>query len=197
MRALSTRYAAPLMALGDVAFAPAVAVGVDGHAKRVIALVDRAADMVVDPFGVAAHIELEDFEALAGGFGGFVEPRLRDRRKNHAVAVDARRFSDSGAPGRIEYLQRADRCAQHRDAQLLAEQCAAAIDVRHVAQDPRPKAYRIKREPVARQGRFCLRAADQIVPIVAIEIDARPRDEFVKVLKTIFERLRHDVVLPR
>ena len=45
------------MALGDVALAPAVAVGVDGQAKRVIALVDGAADMVVDPLGVAAHIE--------------------------------------------------------------------------------------------------------------------------------------------
>src|SRR5438067_7876294 len=61
-------YAATLMALGDVALAPAVAVGVDGQAKGVIALVDRAADMVVDPLGVAAHIKLEDLEPIAGGF---------------------------------------------------------------------------------------------------------------------------------
>src|SRR5262245_36457906 len=40
--------AAP-MALGDVALAPAVAVGVDGDAERVIAGVDGAAELVVDP----------------------------------------------------------------------------------------------------------------------------------------------------
>src|SRR5271154_6803082 len=48
-----------LVAFGDVALAPAVAVGVDGQAKRIVALVDRAADMVVDPGGIATHIELE------------------------------------------------------------------------------------------------------------------------------------------
>jgi hypothetical protein len=53
------------VALGDVALAPAIAVGVDGQAKGVIALVDRAADIIVDPGGVAPHIELENLEAVA------------------------------------------------------------------------------------------------------------------------------------
>ena len=78
MRASSTRPAA-LVTLGDVALAPAVAVGVDGQAKGVIALVDGAADMVVNPLGVAANIELEDLEAVARGLGRFVEPRLGHR----------------------------------------------------------------------------------------------------------------------
>src|SRR6266404_9086052 len=67
---------AALMAFGDVALAPAVAVGVDGQAKGVITLVDGAAHMVVNPMGVAAHIELEDLEAVARGLGSLVEPRL-------------------------------------------------------------------------------------------------------------------------
>src|SRR6516225_8866714 len=50
---------AALVALGDVTLAPAVAVGVDGHAEGVIASVDRAADVVVDPVGVAEDIELK------------------------------------------------------------------------------------------------------------------------------------------
>src|SRR5487761_1241827 len=58
---------AALVTLGDVALAPAVAVGVDRQAKGVIALVDGASDMVVDPSGVAAHVKLEDLEAVTGG----------------------------------------------------------------------------------------------------------------------------------
>jgi hypothetical protein len=63
------RHAPALVAFGDVALAPAVTVGVDGQAKGVIAVVDRAADMVVYPAGIAAHIKLEDFEAVAGSQG--------------------------------------------------------------------------------------------------------------------------------
>src|SRR5579871_6457741 len=63
---------AALMALGDVALAPAVAVGVDGQAEPVIALVLGAADMLVDPGGIAAHIELKDLEAVARRRGGFL-----------------------------------------------------------------------------------------------------------------------------
>jgi hypothetical protein len=65
-----------LMALGDVALAPRIAVGVDGQAERVIALVDGAADMVVDPGGVAPHVELKYLEAVARGLGRLVEPGM-------------------------------------------------------------------------------------------------------------------------
>ena len=100
---------AALVALGDVALAPAVAVGVDGQAKGVVALVDRAAHMVVDPGGVAAHIELEDLEAVAGGLGGLVEPGMRHRAQDHAVAEVARRLGDRRAAARLEHFERADR----------------------------------------------------------------------------------------
>ncbi len=85
---------AALVALGDVALAPAVAVGVDGQTEGVVALVDRAADMVVDPGGVAAHIELKDLETVAGGFGGLVEPGCETELQDHPVA------EGSGSPRR-------------------------------------------------------------------------------------------------
>ena len=79
-------HAAAQVALGDVALAPAIAVGVDGQAEGVVALVNRAADMVVDPVGVAAHVKLEDLEAVAGGLRGLVQTGMRHRGEDHAVA---------------------------------------------------------------------------------------------------------------
>jgi hypothetical protein len=145
----------------------------------------------------AAHIRLKDREAVACCLGSLVEPRFGDRRKDDAIAEGARRLGDGGTPARVEDLQRADRRTQHGDAHLFAEQRAAAIDVRDIAQYPRPKPYRIERQAVARQGRLGLGAADQIVPIVAIEIGARLRDKLVQVQETAFERLGHGLVLPR
>src|SRR5260370_1222927 len=78
--------AAALMALRDVALAPAVAVGIDGQAEGGVALVDRPAHMIVDPGSVAAHIKLEDAEPVGRRRGGLVEPRLRHRGQDHAVA---------------------------------------------------------------------------------------------------------------
>jgi hypothetical protein len=69
--------ASELTALGDVTLAPAVAVGVDRKSERVIAVVDGAAHIVVDPIGIAAHVKLEDLEAVVRGFGGLFEPGMR------------------------------------------------------------------------------------------------------------------------
>ena len=104
-RSAQTR-APALVALGDVALAAAVAVGVDRQAKRVIAVVDGAADMVVDPIGIATDVELEDLEALAGGFGGLFQPRMRAGAQNHAVAELACRLGDGGAATRLEHFDR-------------------------------------------------------------------------------------------
>src|SRR5271170_7453985 len=71
--------AAALVALGDVALAPRIAVRIDRQRERVVAAIHRAADMIVDPSLVAADIKLEDFEPIAGRLGGFFEPRMRDR----------------------------------------------------------------------------------------------------------------------
>src|SRR5262249_38690402 len=62
-RARPARPAAP-MALGDVALAPAVPVSVDGDAERVITGIDRTTELVVDPIGVAQHIELKNLEPV-------------------------------------------------------------------------------------------------------------------------------------
>src|SRR5262249_23475172 len=140
------------MALGDVALAPAVAVGVDGDAERVIAGIDRAAEMVVDPAGVAEHIELKDLEAVTRGLGLPLEARMRDTAQDHAVADLGGRLGDGGAAARLEGFERADRRQQYRDPQLAAEQAGAGIHFRDVAQHPRPEAQRIERHAVARHG---------------------------------------------
>ena len=77
-----------LVALGDIAFAPAIAVSVDRKAKRVIAVVDRAADMVIDPIRIPADVELECFEAVARGFRCFLHAGMRARAENDPVATD-------------------------------------------------------------------------------------------------------------
>ncbi len=122
-------HAAALVALSDVALAPAVTVGVDDQAECVIAAVDGAADMVVDPIGVAAHVKLKNLAAAARSLGGFVHPGMRHRRQDHAVAELASRCRHRGAAARIEHFERADRRAQHRDAQFAAEQLAAAFNL--------------------------------------------------------------------
>jgi hypothetical protein len=86
------------MTFGDVAFTPAVAIGVDRQAKGVVPLVDGAADMVVDPGGVAAHIQLKDLETVTRSFGSFVEPGMRYRAQDDAVAKGARRLGNGLLP---------------------------------------------------------------------------------------------------
>ena len=61
------------------------------------------------------------------------------------------------------------------------------IDIRHVAQHARPEADRIERQPIARQRRLALRGADQIVPVVAVQVLPRDLDELVQVLKAVVE----------
>src|SRR5205085_3982278 len=126
-------------------------------------------------------------EPVRRRLGGLVEPRLRHRGEDHAVAELGGRRRDGGAAAGLEILQRADRCAQHRNAQATPEQAAAAIDLRDVAQYPRAKADRIEREAVARQRRLALRAADQVIPIVAVEVLPRDFDEFVQVLEALLQ----------
>src|SRR5207248_11305624 len=99
---------------------------------------------------------------------------------------------DGGPSARIEILQRADRRAQDGQAQFPAEQRTGAIDVRDVAQHPRPETERVERQAVACQRRLALRAADQIVPIIAVEVLPRDLDELMQVLETkVQEFVRH------
>ena len=96
------------MAFGNVALAAAVAVGVDGKAERVIAVVDGTPDMVVDPGGIAAHVELKDFEGVSRSFGGLFQPGMRSGTQNNPVAELAGTRGDGGAATRLEHLEPAD-----------------------------------------------------------------------------------------
>jgi hypothetical protein len=49
-----------VIALGDVALAPAVMMGVDGEAQRAEAGLDGAVEDRLDPGLVAAHVKLEN-----------------------------------------------------------------------------------------------------------------------------------------
>jgi hypothetical protein len=120
-----------LVAFGNVAFAAAMAVGVDRKAERVIAVVDGAADMVIDPIRIATDIELEDFEAIARGFGGFFYTGMRAGAENHPIAEFARRLGDRGAAARLEHLEPADGRTDHWDAQLLTKERARKSPSRH------------------------------------------------------------------
>ncbi len=70
------------VALGEIALAPAVMGGVDGEAKRGIAVLDRALDVIVGPGGVAAHIELEHAQAVGRGLGDVFEAGVADRAQH-------------------------------------------------------------------------------------------------------------------
>ena len=83
----------------------------------------------------------------------------------------------------MEAFQRADRAKHDRQPQLAAEHFDRRIDLADVAQHARPERNRVERHAVAPQRRLGLGAADDIVPIVLIEIGAGFGDDFVQVQK--------------
>src|SRR5258708_34613891 len=90
-----------------------------------------------------------------------------------------------GRPGdcdgalRVEDLQGADRRQNGGDAQFLAQEGDGWIDVRDVDQDAWSERDFVEGEPVAAQGRFGLRATDQIVPGALWEATAGFPNEFL------------------
>src|SRR5262249_18671863 len=70
------------MALGKIAFAPAVDRGVDGEAEGAVPATDRAGHVVVDPGLVAAHIELEYPHRLRRRFGHLLQARIAHRAQH-------------------------------------------------------------------------------------------------------------------
>src|ERR1051325_7606204 len=90
------------VALGDVALAPAVDRGVDREAERRVTLGDGARDVVVDPGGVAAYIELEEEQRGGRGLGDLLEAGLAHRAQHMADAelekvAEAATFSRPGS----------------------------------------------------------------------------------------------------
>ena len=77
-------------------------------------------------------------------------------------------------------LQRADRRQDHRQAQLLAQDLAARVDLLDVAQHARAEGQRVDGDAVAHIGRLRLGAAHQVVPGAARDVAPRRLHELVQ-----------------
>src|ERR1700733_966079 len=80
------------MALGEIAFAPAVMGGVGGEAERGRAALDRALDVIVGPGRVAAHIELKHSQRIGRGVRDPFEARIANRAQHMSDAEFGRRL---------------------------------------------------------------------------------------------------------
>ncbi len=172
-----------VIALGDVALAAAVVVGVDGEAERAETRFHRAIEDRLDPGLVAAHVELEYFQAVRHDLAGLLDVGLGHRALEHRAAERAGGIGDGGARRRIETLDAADRRQRHRHGDLAAEEFRAGVGAVDVAQNARAKRQRVEREAVASHGGLGLGAADQVVPDVAVEFGARHRHELVQIVE--------------
>ena len=171
------------MPFGDVALAPAVVRSVDGQKERRIAVPDRALDMVVDPGIVAADVELIDAQRLGRGLGHFFQTGQGDRGEHVRDAEFARGAHDGRAGALLEAFQRADRRQHDRQPQPAAELLDRGIHLAHIAQNARPERNRVERHAVALERGLALGAADDVVPVVLVEVLARPRDDLMQVLE--------------
>ena len=173
------------VALGEIALAPAVMGGVDREAERAVVLRHRAFDIIVDPGFVAAHIELEHAQRIGLGLGDRFETGIADRTQHMGDAEFRRRLDHRRGAAGMEAFQRADRAQHDRQPQLAAEHFGRSIDLADVAQHARPERDRVERHPIAPQRRFGLGAADDVIPIVLIEVLPGLGDKLVQVLKFV------------
>ena len=168
-------------ALGDVALAPAVVRGVDRQREARVAVLDGALDVIVDPVGVAAHIELVEPQRVGRDLGKLFEARVADRAQHVADAELLGGLDHRGGARRMEALERADRREDQRQPHLAAELAGRGIDIADVAQDARAERQGLQRHAVAPQRRLGLRAADDVVPVVLVEVLPRLGDDLVQV----------------
>ena len=169
--------------LGEVALAPAVMRGVDRDAKRRVFVFDRAFDVVVGPSGVATDVELEHAQRVGRRLGNLFEARIAHRAEHVRDAKLGRRPGHRFGAARIKAFQRTNRAEHDGQPQFAAEHFDRRVDLADVAQHPRAKRNCIERHAIAPQRRFRLGAADDIVPIVLIEIGARFADDFMQGVK--------------
>ena len=175
-----------VIALGDVALAAAVVVGVDGEAQRAEAGLDRAVEDRLDPGLVAAHVELEDLQAVRArpcrslrcrawtpNSGTSGSRTCRRRRRPRRMAAGSNRSMlpiGASATGIVE---------------LAAEERRAGVGAVDVAQNARPERERVEREAIAPHRGLGLGAADQVVPDIAVELGARHGDELVQIVELL------------
>ncbi len=146
-------------------------------------MLDRAFDMIVGPGRVAAHIELEHAQRIGRGLRDRFEAGIANRAEHMRDAEFSRRLDHRLGAAGVKAFQRADRAEHDRQPQLVAEHFDRSIDLADVAQHARPERDRVERHAVAPQRRLGLGAADDIIPIVLIEIGAGFGDEFVQIVK--------------
>ena len=83
----------------------------------------------------------------------------------------------------MKALQRADRREQQRQPQPPAEPLDRRVDPAHVAQHARAERDRVERQAVAAQRGLGLGAADDVVPVVLVEVLPRLGDDLVQGLE--------------
>ena len=175
-------------ALGDVALAPAVMRGVDGERKGGIAMLDRARDMIVDPGRVAADIELVEPQRRGRGSRQLFEPGLADRAQHVRAPELLDPAHDRFRAGGVKALERADRREHDRQAELPPELAHRCVDLADVAQHARPKGDGVERHAVAPQRGLGFRPADDVVPVVLVEVLPRLGDELMQVVQVARRR---------
>ena len=174
-----------VIALRDVALAAAVVVGVDGEAERAEACFNRAVEDRLDPGLVAAHVELEDFQAVRHNLAGLLDVGLGHRALEHRTAEGAGGIGDGRTGVRIEALDAADRGKRHRHRDLAAEERRAGVGTVDVAEHARPERKRVKREAVAPHGGLGLDPANEVIPDVTVEFGAGDCDELMQILELL------------
>ena len=137
--------------------------------------------MRVDPGLIAADIELKHAQRRRRRLRYRFEAGLADRAQHMRDAEFMRRLHDGCAAARIKRLQGADRTEHDRQPQPAAEKFDRGIDLAHVAQHARTQRDRIERQAVAQHRRLGFRPADDVVPIVLVQVGARLGDELVQV----------------
>jgi hypothetical protein len=170
-------------ALGNIALAPAVDRGIDRQAERGISIGDRAADMIVDERLVAADVQLIKACGVGRGLRNLLEPRLANRAEHMGDAERRCGAHHRSGSARMEAFQSADRSQHDRQAQPAAEVIDGGIDPADIAQHARPERKRIERQAIAPERSLALGPADDVVPIVLVQILARFGDDLVQVQK--------------
>ena len=144
--------------------------------------------MIVDPGRVAADIELVEPQRLGRRFRQVFEPGLAHRAEHVRDAELLDRAHHRFRAGGVKTLERADRREHDREPELAPELAYRRIDLADVAQHARTKGDGVERHAVAPQRGLGLRPADDVVPVVLVEVLPRLGDELMQVVQVARRR---------
>ena len=155
--------------------------GIDGQTERRVFVGDGARDIIVDPGGVAAHVELKHAQRVGRRLGDAFQAGIAHRREHVGDAELGRRLDHRRGALGMKAFQRADRAQHDRQPQLAPENFRRGVDLAHVTQHARAEGDRVERHAVAPQCRLGFDAADDVVPGVLVEILPGFVDDLVQV----------------